>query len=326
MTCAAYYNARVRLPRTVLAAVLVAGCGSSNVVIPDAAVPLDMSVTAPTTLGAAQTLTNCLATDGTFVYWSDGTPEIMRVPIKGGAPTQVIAGGDKNTCVAVDGNGVYYADAGKIMMAAPAGGGAAALASGQHVLTGAPIFVHGGFVYWITDVYGNVDAYNGMNAVVRVPTVINNSIEVIVTDLVGNPGGLAVDDTNVYYSDQSGVFARPLAAPSQSTPFGQSTLHGNAIAVGASMLAMNEITAIGSGDVALFRTDGNGRVVVSPSLAQPLAVDDKGVYINGAGALERLAVDGSGATLLAIEPPRAVVLSASTIFFTDGTAIYSLPR
>ncbi|HEY1585472.1 MAG TPA: hypothetical protein VGH63_07260 [Polyangia bacterium] len=316
----------MRLPRTLLAAILGAGCGSSNVTIPDAAVPLDMSIAAPTTLGAVQTLTNCLAADGSFVYWSDGTPAVMKVPVKGGTPIQVVAGGDKNTCVAVDGNGIYYVDADQIMMAPLSGGGASPLASGQHVLKGAPIFVHGGFVYWITDVYGNVDAYNGMNAVVRVPTTTNNSIEVIVTDLIGNPGGLAVDDTNVYYSDQSGVFARPLAAPATSTPFGQSSLHGNAIAVGANTLAMNEIAAIGSGDVAVFRTDGNARTVVSPSLAQPLAVDDKGVYINGAGALERLALDGSGATLLAIQPPRAVVLSTSTIFFTDGTAIYSLSR
>jgi hypothetical protein len=68
------------------------------------------------------------------------------------------------------------------------------------------------------------------------------------------------------------------------------------------------------------------RVVVSPSLAQPLAVDDRGVYLNASGALERLALDGAGATLLATQPPRAVALSATTIFFTDGSAIYSLPK
>ena len=68
------------------------------------------------------------------------------------------------------------------------------------------------------------------------------------------------------------------------------------------------------------------RVVVSTSLGQPLAVDDRGVYLNDAGALRRLALDGSGATLLATEPPRAVALAANSIYFTDGTAIYSLPK
>jgi hypothetical protein len=292
----------------------------------DAGVPLDMHIPAPTTLGAAQTLTSCLAADANFVYWSDGTPAVMKVPVGGGTPAQVVPGGDKNGCVAVDGSGVYYFDADKLMKAPLSGGGAAPLASGQHLLKGAPIVAAGGFVYFSTDVYGNVDAYNGKNAIVRVSTTAGGAVEVVSAELTGNPGGLAVDDTNVYYSDQTGVFARPLAAPATATPFGQSSLHGNALALGAGHLAMNEIAAVGSGDVAVFRTDGMMRVVVSPSLAQPLAVDDKGVYINDSGSLERLALDGSGATLLATAPPRAVALSASTIFFTDGSAIYSLPR
>jgi hypothetical protein len=323
---AAYYNARVRLDRTLLFVVLaVAACKSSNVTVPDAAAPLDMHIPAPTTLGAAQTLTNCLAVDASFVYWSDGTPAIMKVAVGGGTPEQLAAGGDKNTCVAVDGDGVYWFDADKVMKAALTGGGAAPLASGQHQLKGAPLVAAGGFVYWITDVYGDVDAYNGKNAVVRVPTG-GGAVQVVVADLDGNPGGLAVDDTNVYYSDQSGVFARPLAAPATSIAFGQSSLHGNALAVGGGHLAMTEIAAVGSGDVAVFRLDGMMRTVVSSSLAQPLAVDDTGVYINDSGALERLAVDGSGGRLLATEPPRAVALSGGTIFFTDGSAIYSLPK
>ena len=285
-----------------------------------------MHIAAPTTLGPAMTLTHCLAADGSFVYWSDGTPAIMKVAVGGGTPTQVAAGGDKNGCVAVDGSGVYWVDADKVMMAPLTGGGAMALASGQDVLKGTPTIVAvGGFVWWITDVYGNVDAYNGKNAVVRVPTS-GGAVQVVVSDLTGNPGGLAVDDSNVYYSDQSGVFARPLAAPATSIPFGTSTLHGNAIAVGDLHLAMAELSGVSTGDVAVFRLDGMGRVVVSPSLARPLAVDDKGVYINGTGSLERLALDGSGGTLLATQPPSAVALSATTIFFTDGTAIYSLPR
>jgi len=309
-----------------LVAALVAGCGSSTVTVPDAAVPLDMHIAAPTTLGTAQTLTNCLAVDGSFVYWSDGTPAIMKIPVAGGMPAVVVAGGDKNTCVAVDGSGVYYFEADKLMKVPLGGGSAAPLATGQHLLKGAPLVAAGGFVYWITDVYGDVDAYNGKNAIVRASTTTAGSVTVVDAEVVGNPGGLAVDDSNVYYSDQSGVFARPLAAPTTATPFGQSALHGNAIALGGGHLAMSEISGVGAGDIAVFRTDGMMRVVVSPSLAQPLAVDDRGVYINGAGSLERLALDGSGATLLATEPPRAVALAATTIFFTDGSAIYSLPK
>jgi hypothetical protein len=315
----------VRLSNPFVVVALVAGCGSPTVTVPDAAVPLDMHIASPTALGPAQTLTNCLAVDGSFVYWSDGTPAVMKVPIAGGTPAVVIAGGDKNGCVAVDGSGVYYFEADKLMKAALSGGGAAPLATGQHAVKGAPLVAAGGFVYWITDVYGNVDAYNGKNAIVRVSTS-GGAVQIVSALVDGNPGGLAVDDTNVYYSDQMGVFARALAAPATATSFGQSALHDNAFAVGAGHLAMSEIVSIGSGDVAVFRTDGMARVLVSPSLAQPLAVDDRGVYINDAGALERLALDGSGPTPLATQPPRAVALAGAMIFFTDGTAIYSLPK
>lgn len=311
---------------SVLVSLALAGCGSSNVAVPDAAVPLDMQVAAPARLGPAQTLTRCLAVDDSFVYWSDGTPAIMKLPIAGGTPTALVAGGDKNGCVAVDGSGVYYFEADKLMKAPLGGGSAAPLATGQHLVGGAPLVAAGGYVYFITDVYGNVDAYNGKNAIVRVSTTAAGAASVVSAEVVGAPAGLAVDDRNVYYSDQSGVFARALAAPTMVTSFGQSALHGNAIALGNGLLAMNEVSSVGAGDIAVFRSDGTMRVVVSMALARPLALDDRGAYVVEAGALERLALDGSGATLLATQAPRALALTATTIFFTDGSAIYSLPK
>jgi hypothetical protein len=311
-----------------LFASLLAGCGSSNSAPPDFGVPLDMHVAAPTQLADAQTLTTCLAVDGGFVYWADygGTATIKKVPIGGGAATQVAAGGDKNGCVAVDANGVYYVEGDKIMKAPLAGGGAAAMASGQHVLRG-PVAA-GGSVYWITDVYGNVDAFSGKNAIVRLSTSSAGAVEVVSAEVVGQPAALAVDDTSVYYSDSTGDWSRALAAPSTVTSFGaQSTVHPNSMAVGAGRVAVAEVQMPGSGDIALFRSDGMGRVVVAPALAQPLALDDKGVYVkSSANAFERLALDGSGATLLATQSPRAVALSADRVYFTDGSAIYSLIR
>lgn len=315
----------VRTPAFFVVAVVASACSSSNVDL-DAGVPLDMHVAAPTTLATASTLTSCLAADASFVYWSDGTPAIMKVAVGGGTPTQVVAGGDKNGCVAVDGSGVYYFDADKLMKAPLGGGSAAPLATGQHLLKGAPLVAAGGYVYWVTDVYGDVDAYNGKNAIVRVSTTSAGAPEVVTATLVGTAGGLAVDDTSVYYSDQSGVYARLLAAPAMMVSFGMSSLHGNALAVAGGRLAMTEIMGVGAGDVAVFRTDGTQRVVVSPTLAQPLAIDDRGVYINGAGSLERLALDGSGGKLLATMPPRAVALGAATIYFTDGSAIYAVAK
>jgi hypothetical protein len=301
---------------------LFAACSSSANVSLDAGVPRDMSLGAPTTVATTSTLTSCLAVDATALYWSDATPAIMTAPLAGGAATQLYAGGDPSTCVAVDGNGVYFFEGDKLMNAK---GGAHALASGQHLLKGAPLVAAGGYVYWVTDVYGNVDAYNGMNAIVRLSTATPGTPEVVTATLNGAAGGLAVDDTNVYYSDGNGVFARPLAAPSTSIPFGMSALHANAIAVGGGHLAMNEISGLNAGDVAVFRLDGMGRTVVGMMQARPLAVDDSGVYVND-GALERLALDGSGGKLLATMAPRAVALTGGSIFFTDGSAIFSLPK
>jgi hypothetical protein len=306
----------------------MAGCGSPSSTPADLGVPLDMHIAAPAQLASAQTLTSCLAVDGGFVYWADyagNTATIQKVPLAGGAAAQVAAGGDKNGCVAVDGNGVYYVEVDKIMRAALAGGGAGAMASGQHVLRG-PVAA-GGYVYWITDVYGNVDAFNGKNAIVRLPTASAAPVEVVSAEVVGLPAALAVDATSVYYSDSTGAWSRALASPATVTAFGgQSSIHPNSMAVGAGHVAVAEVQMPGSGDVALFRADGMGRVVVSPSLAQPLAVDDKGVYIKSASALERLALDGSGATLLATQTPRALALSSDRVYFTDGAAIYSLVR
>lgn len=321
----------MRLPRTVLLLCLAAtiGCHDKRLTVPDAAAPLDMHIPAPTMLAGASTLTTCLALDAGFVYWADAadnTPTIQKVPIAGGAASTVATGGDKNGCVAVDGAGVYYVEGDAIMKAPLGGGGAAPLVSGQHVVRGAPLVAAGGYVYWITDVYGSVDAYNGKDAIVRVRSAGGGAVEIVSAEVVGNPGGLAVDATNVYYSDGSGVFARALAMPTSVTSFGTSTLHPNAFAVGGGVLAMVEVSAIGQGDVAVFHLDGMGRVQVAASLAQPLAVDDRGVYVNGSGRLVRLALDGSGPTELAEEQPRAVALSADHVYFTDGTAIYALAK
>lgn len=328
MTCAAYYNAGVRLPTAVLLAgalaVATGGCGASTSTT-DLGVTLDMHVPGATQLATAQTSTHCLASDGSFLYWSDGTPAIMKVAIGGGDATQLVAGGDANGCVAADGSGVYYFEAGKLMKATPSGGGAVTLATGQAQLRGAPLVAAGGFVYWITDVYGDVDAYNGKNAIVRIASA-GGAVQVVSALVVGNPGGLAVDDSNVYYSDQSGLYARALAATATATPFGQSALHDNALAVGGGRLAMTEISAIGSGDLAVFRLDGMMRAVVSPALAQPLAVDDRFVYANGSGSFQRFAVDGSGGATLWPTGARAAVLSPTTLYFTDGGGIYALPK
>jgi hypothetical protein len=205
-----------------------------------------------------------------------------------------------------------------------AGGSPAPLVMSQHFLKGA-IAVAGGNVSWITDVYGNVDAYNGKNAIVSI-TTSGSAVQVVAAIVDGSPNGYAVDAINFYWSDYNGTFALPVANP-MATPVGfGSMLHDPAFAVGNGQLVQSESAAPGSGNVVLYRADGTMRTVLLSHPARPLGVDDKGAYVNDAGALERLALDGSGATLLATQAPRALALTTTTIYFTDGAAIYSLPR
>jgi hypothetical protein len=321
--------------------VAVAGCGDDSASFDFASPPLDMSALPPATvLASAQTLTNCIAVDTTGVYWTDeggvvpgpdqgASSRVLKVALAGGMPTVLGEGADAPGCVVVDATNAYYTQGGgTTLMKVPLGGGTApmALASSQHILTlhTPHLAVAGGFVYWITDVYGDVDAYNGKNALVRVSTS-GGSVETVFSDLAGEPGGLFVDATNVYYSDQSGMYVRALAGGAP-TAVGQSTLHNNRFAVDSSNLALVEVASIGSGDVALYKLDGSGRVQLLSKLASAVALDASGLYANLDGELVHVSLDGKTTTTLSDQAPRAIALDASNIYFTDGASILKLAK
>jgi hypothetical protein len=310
-------------------AILLAGCSSGNLKTPTGGGAHDMSVAAPTALGPAISTTACLAVDATRAYFSayaNAQAQILSVPIAGGDPSVVASGGDKYACVTIDSNGVYYFDNGSVMKAPLVGGAATALATGQHLAQGSPnLIASGGYLYWLTDSYGSLDMFSGKNAIVRVSTK-GGSVEVISADIGINTGGLAIDGTNIYYSDNSGVIARPLSNPTTTTTIIRPTISPSVFAVGANYVAVAEANGIGMGDVAVFRPDGQGRVVVSSSLVKPLAVDDKGVYVEDSNSLERLALDGSGATQLAARPARAVAFTSDRILFTDGATLWAVAK
>jgi hypothetical protein len=309
------------------------GCSKGTLKTPDggAGAIVDMSAPLPTAtmIAPASTTSSCLGIDSARLYWSDfsnNTRAILSVPLAGGTPTTMVPGGDKYGCVASDGSFVYYVDSGAILKAPVAGAAAGTpLASGQHLLT-SRLVVAGGYVYWLTDVYGNVDMFNGKNAIVRLktdgsmktPDTFFNNVDV-------NPIGLAIDDGGVYFSDKSGAFAVPPAG-GNAMLIDKAPLTPSQIAVGAGHIAVAEAQGGGAGDIAVFTTAGAARAVVSKTLGAPLAVDDKGIYASVDGSLVRLALDGSGAMLLAAQAPRAVALSPSAVYFTDGATLWSVPR
>jgi hypothetical protein len=318
----------------VLLVPLLAGCPSAPVVqTPDAQAVVDLGLAPPVTLAPAQTTTSCLAVDANAVYWTDqgSGNRVMKVALAGGAPQVLATGGDKPGCVAIDQTNAYYTDGGSatLMKVPLAGGAPAALAQNQHVLPERkPLLASdGSFVYFITDVYGDVDAYNNKNAIVRVPvTGGGGPVEVLVAEVIGDPAGLAVDAANVYFSDSTGVYAQPKSGAAPLAIPAMSTIHSNSFATDGVNLVIAEVSAIGQGDLALFRTDGNGRTVLSSTLASSLAIDSSGVYAKMNNALVRFKLDGSGMATLASSAPRAIALDSANIYFTDGASILKLSK
>jgi hypothetical protein len=311
------------------AIVLLGACSDATFVPPDLSVA-DLPLPVETMLAPAQTTTTCLAVDGKAVYWTDqagGTSKVLKASIGGGGaqPTTLASGADTPGCVAIDATSAYFV-AGDQIMAVPLDGSAspAPIASGQHVLqNNGFLYTQGGYVWWITDVYGSVDAFNGKNAIVRAKA--GSAVEVMYAGVIGNPGGLAVDASNYYYSDANGVFVVARSS-SFSTPVGTSALHHNSFAIDSMHLAMVDANGNSQGDVALMQLDGSQRKVVSQMLAAAVTLDGSGVYARQGNHLVRFALDGSQTLTLAYGSPRAIALDAGNVYFTDGASIQKLPK
>jgi hypothetical protein len=288
---------------------------------------IDLPLPPEQLLAPAETLTTCIAVDANGVYWTDqggGASKVLSVPLAGGTPATLAVGADSPGCVAIDSTSAYFTSNDELMQVPLQGGvGAQPIATGQHFLGQRPLYAQGGYVYWITDVYGAVDAFNGMNAIVRVKA--GSAVEVMYPGVLGNPGGLAVDDTNFYFSDSNGVFIVSRAG-NIMTPVGTSSVHNNTFAVDSANLAIVEIQSIGTGDVAVVRLDGNGHTLASQMLAAALTLDETGIYARQGNHLVRFALDGSETLTLAYGSPRAIAIDATSIYFTDGASIQKLPK
>jgi hypothetical protein len=311
------------------------GCKESDQNEPDFSVPADLLPPADLALPAAemvapaQTLSECLALDDTHVYWADDAgPSILRVPKTGGPPELVANGGDRRGCVVLAGNRVYYTANRKseIHQAASDGTGTPSpLAVGQNVLS--RLFADTTHVYWITDVYGNVDAFSGKNAIVGVEVgVPSPQVQVLYDQVIQEPAGLYVDQDSYYYSDQTGVFRVARTGGGAPVSFGMSSIKGNEFVVAGSRLAMVEVDAVGTGGVAVMRTDGMNRIRVSNRIATTLVMDDVGLYAKQDNRLVRINLDGGGTQPITAMAPRAIALDGTHVYFSDGAAILRMKR
>jgi hypothetical protein len=310
---------------------LCAACGDTPPSGPDfSAGVTDMALPQAESLAEAQTLTTCLALDATHVYWVQTSGAVMRVAKSGGAAEQIAAGADRSSCLLVDGSGVYYtASTGGYanVMRAGATDGGTTVATMIHALPENKPFLalEGGAIFYVTDVPpGPLDMMStGKGSIMRL--VPGNAPQVVYGEVMGDPGGLAVDASSLFYSDAMGTFAVPRAGGA-NVSFGMSVIKRNAFVVSATLLALSEPRDIGAGDLTVTRKDGMQRTVVLDRLATPLALDDKGVYVNLDGHLTRIALDGKSQLILAYAQARAAAVDAGSVYFTDGAAILKVAR
>ena len=149
-----------------------------------------------------------ITVDALSVYWATsngtGSSALMKVLLAGGAPT-ILATVDSPGGVAVDATSVYWTSlhAGGSVMKIPVGGGApTTLASGPDNYPNA-VVVDAANVYWTNSFTGK--------SVAKVP-VAGGAVTVLAAGQA-NPGGLAVDDTSVYWvnRDDGTVMKVPIA-------------------------------------------------------------------------------------------------------------------
>jgi hypothetical protein len=157
----------------------------------------------PTTLAVANA-TGILAVDPTSVYWADNQA-LMRVPIAGGTPTTLVP---RNvSAIAVDAANVYFTTDQSLFKVSLLGGAPTMLASGQFF---GNIAVDTKYVYW-TNVPGGAET----QSIRKVPIAGGSTMTVVAgLDMLL---GIALDATNLYFSDQFHVMKVALAGGTPTT-------------------------------------------------------------------------------------------------------------
>jgi hypothetical protein len=150
-----------------------------------AVMKVPLSGGAPVELASGQTDVTGPAIDGASVYWASGGT-IEKVPLDGGAVTTVTEV-DEVGGLAVAGTHVYFADGYRLMMA-PVGGGVATALS---TAAGAPLFAVAA-----DDASVYFTSYSTIWKVAQA-----GGVPAVLASNQGSPNALAVDATNLYWTD-----------------------------------------------------------------------------------------------------------------------------
>ena len=177
----------------------------------------------PVTLASGQYYANAIAVDSSSVYWTtysygtadggtsnpvNGTGSVMKVGLGGGGLTTLASGQNEPTAIAVDANNVYWngysADIfGSLTKVAIGGGTSANLAVGVPPFSAIAVDANG--IYWVAI----APPPGGI-----VKLALTGGVPVTIGSTSGplpNTTGLAIDDTNAYFSYGGSVAKVPLA-------------------------------------------------------------------------------------------------------------------
>jgi hypothetical protein len=347
-----------RWPALLIAPFLAFGCGGGSITLPDlGASTKDMSAgggnTNEVSLTTTSTITSCLVVDTSAAYFTEDLPDgtdlaaaastdmrgpqdagvtssggaqVRRVAIADGTSTILADNSDSPGCVVADGTNVYYTSSDKVYAVAKAGGTPHIVLSGQHFIS--HLAIGNGYLYWVSDVLPGQNDLAAMYSIVRATTTGTN-LAVVDSQVNGIPAALAADATNVYYSDESGTWGRPLSSPTATRiqyGLASDTVKDNNFAVDTVHIATVDVSAIGVGSVNVEKLDGTGQVQLSAKLAATLTVDSSGVYGKQNNDLVRFALDGSATVVVADRGPQAITLDAANVYFLDGSALWKIAK
>jgi hypothetical protein len=232
----------------------------------------------PMTLASGQGYPDALALDATYVYWANGadTGSIMKVALGGGTPIALATNRDSPTALAVSATNVYWAE-GSGLAEVPLSGSTTPIV----LWTGIGVTTAGVAVD-ARNVYVTVSDVGATGFVAQIP--LNGLGETYLASNLDYPQGIAVDTTNVYWTNWMGatVSEEPIGgtgaaalASNQDDPYG--------IAIDATSVYWT--TQGLNGSVLKVAISGGKPIVLATNQVYPtaIAVDATSVYWTNQG-------------------------------------------
>jgi hypothetical protein len=294
-------------------------------------------LTAPTTL---TTIAGCttvrLAAKGDTLYFTDGAHgSVRKIPIAGGMPSDVVTGQMNPYALVVDATNVYFGNDGDFTLKfAPLAGTTA-----KTITTGMTAGTKG------LALAGNVLFYADSHNLNSVATAENSTPTVLGqgdTGGKGLPSEIALDATNVYYTDANafGVERHPQVGTGSSVAMvgSQGDLVMSALAVQAGNIYFANGSNLDSEIVTAAQASGGSYATITSSVQgfnfTGFTMNGTDVYLGEDGFVETSSVAvGSTASIAAVNQPmpQSFVVDATNVYWvtldtSQNCTIEELPR